>query len=59
MKTRYAFYPNHCEVLIIPVRGTGILPLFYTKVLDFTGQGKHSYIYLKRKILSSQESELK
>ena len=36
MKVIYTFYPNQCEVQIIPVRITGILPLFYAKVLGIT-----------------------
>ena len=32
MKVIYTLYSNQCEVLITPVRVTGILPLFYIEV---------------------------
>lgn len=57
MKITYAFYPNQCEVLIIPVRVTGILPLFYAKVLGIMWQRKHNYTS-SEKNTSSHEKNL-
>lgn len=56
MKTIYAFYPNQCAVLIIPVRVTGILPLFYVKVLGILWQRKHNYTSSKKNTSSHEKN---